>query len=75
MAITKEKKQEIVKDLTEKIGNQKSMVFIDYAGTSVQNLSILRKSLRAAGNELKIAKKTLIDLALKEKKIEADVSK
>jgi len=46
MAITKEKKQAIVKELKEKFDKQKSIVFIDYAGTSVQNLTTLRKKLK-----------------------------
>jgi len=73
MAITKEKKQEIVKELTEKIDRQKSVVFIDYAGTSVKDLSMLRKGLRQSGNELKIAKKTLINRAFEEKKVDVKV--
>ncbi len=73
MAITKEKKKEILKELNEKIDQQKSVVFIDYAGTGVKDLSLLRKELRNAGNELKIAKKTLINLAFEKKKIDLDV--
>lgn len=72
MAITKTKKQEILKELADKIDNQKSIVFIDYTGTGVKDLSQLRNSLREKGNELKIAKKTLIGLAFKEKGLELD---
>ena len=73
MAITKEKKQEIIKELGEKIDKQKSVVFIDYAGTSVKDLSSLRKGLRQSGNELKIAKKTLINRAFEEKKMDLSI--
>lgn len=73
MAITKEKKKEIVKELTDNIEKQKSVVFIDFAGTSVKDLTELRKGLRQSGNELKVAKKTLVDRAFEEKKIEAKV--
>lgn len=73
MAITKEKKQEIIKELGEKIDKQKSVVFIDYAGTSVKDLSLLRKGLRQSGNELKIAKKTLINRAFEEKKKDLNI--
>ncbi|MDD2909864.1 MAG: 50S ribosomal protein L10 [Candidatus Pacebacteria bacterium] len=73
MAITKEKKQEIIKELGEKIDKQKSVVFIDYAGTSVKDLSLLRKGLRQSGNELKIAKKTLINRAFEEKKMDLNI--
>ncbi|MDD3032572.1 MAG: 50S ribosomal protein L10 [Candidatus Pacebacteria bacterium] len=73
MAITKAKKQEIVKELADNIERQKSVVFIDYAGTSVKDLTELRKELRQSGNELKIAKKTLVDLAFEEKKVDIKV--
>jgi len=73
MAITKAKKEEIVKELTDSIERQKSVVFIDYAGTSVKDLTELRKGLRQSGNELKIAKKTLIDFAFAEKKVDVKV--
>ena len=73
MAITKEKKQDIIKELGEKIDKQKSVVFIDYAGTSVKDLTSLRKGLRQSGNELKVAKKTLIERAFEEKKAEVKI--
>lgn len=69
MAITKEKKQEIAKELGEKIDKQKSIVFIDYAKTGVKDLSELRKKLRVSGNELKITKKTLLNRVFKEKDV------
>jgi large subunit ribosomal protein L10 len=73
MAITKEKKQEIIKELTDKIEKQKAVVFIDYTGTNVKDLSELRKGLRNFGSELKIAKKTLINRAFEEKKVDVKV--
>ena len=73
MAITKEKKQEIIKELTDKIEKQKAVVFIDYTGTNVKDLSELRKGLRNFGSELKIAKKTLINLAFQKKNLEVKV--
>ena len=73
MAITKEKKQEIIKELKDKIDLQKSAVFIDYAGTNVKDLTKLRKELRAQGNELRIAKKTLLNRAFEEKEVAVNV--
>ena len=70
MALTREQKQKIIEDLKEKIAKQKAMILVDFTGLKVKDLSNLRKKLKAADNELKIAKKTLLLLALKEKKLE-----
>jgi len=70
MALTKEQKKKILDDLKEKIAKQKAMVFVDFTGLKVKDLSSLRKKLKAIDNELRVAKKTLFCLALKEKKLE-----
>jgi large subunit ribosomal protein L10 len=75
MALTKEKKQNIVKELEEKIEKQKSMIFMDFSGTKVKNLALLRKKLKEAKNELRVAKKTLMDIALKNKKVAVEAKK
>ncbi len=69
MALTKEKKQNIVKDLEEKIEKQKAIVFMDFSGTKVKKLTNLRKKLKEENNELKVAKKTLMDIAFKNRKM------
>ncbi len=66
MAITKEKKAEILQDLVEKFGKSKTVVFSDYRGLDVSSISDLRNKLRESGSEAKVAKKTLIKLAVKE---------
>lgn len=62
MANTKNK--EIVTNLKDKLENAKSIVFMDYTGLDANNLSELRKQIRAEGAELSIAKNTLMKLAL-----------
>jgi large subunit ribosomal protein L10 len=69
MAITREKKKKILEELKEKIGKQKIMIFVDFTGVKSKGLFLLRKKLKESGNEMKIAKKTLINLALKEKNL------
>lgn len=64
--ISKDKKKEIIKDLTDKLKKQKSVVFSDYTGLSVNQAQELRAKLREEGIDYVVAKKTLIDLALKE---------
>jgi len=70
MAISKDQKQEIVKDLNEKIGKAKSVVFTKYHGVSANDINDLRTKFRDAGNDYIVAKKTLMDIAFAESKIE-----
>ncbi len=73
MALKKEQKQQMVSDLKDRLERQKATVFVDYKGLSVKALSSLRSDLRKEGMDMKVAKKTLIDLAIKESGID-DVS-
>jgi len=63
MALTKEQKTKQIESVKEKIANQKSMVFVDFAKVSSKDMFNLRKSLKEAGCNLKIAKKTLVRIA------------
>lgn len=73
--LTKEQKKQLVKDLTEKFKASKSAVFADFKGLPVKDLSALKKELRSAGVEFKVAKKTLFSLASKEAGVEFDFKK
>ena len=72
--LTKEQKKEIVEELTDKLKRQKALVFTDFRGLKVGEIQDLRKELRQAEIEYKIAKKTLIKLALEKAKKEIDTS-
>jgi len=72
MAITREKKEQIVKDLSDKLAKQKSVVFADFTGLKVKDLSDLKSNLRKENAEFKVAKKTLMGIAFKNNGIEAD---
>lgn len=63
MALTKEQKTKQVKDIKEKISNQKSIVFVDFAKVPSQDMFALRRDLKKEGCNLKIAKKTLVRIA------------
>ena len=63
MALTKEQKQKQINDIKEKVSNQKSMVFIDFSKVASKDMFGLRKSLKEAGCNLKIVKKTLARIA------------
>ena len=63
--LTKTKKQEIVKDLEDKFKKQKIAVFSDFRGVGVSKLTALRREMKKAGAEFKVAKKTFLRIALK----------
>jgi len=63
MALTKEQKTKQIKALKEKISKQKSVIFVDFSKVPSKDMFGLRKSLKEAGCNLKIAKKTLIRIA------------
>jgi len=75
MAQTKEQKQKVLEDLKEKIEKQKSMVFVDFTGLKVKDFSGLRKRMKAVGNELKVAKKTLLGMTFKKAGLEIELKK
>jgi len=72
MAITKQKKEEIVRDLSDKLAKQKAIVFADFTGLKVKDLSQLKKKLKLNMAEFKVAKKTLMGVAFREQKIDVD---
>lgn len=69
MAITKAKKQEILKDLEDKLERSEAVYFADYRGLSVKDMGKLRGKLRDEGYDFRIAKKTLMQLSLKNKNL------
>lgn len=72
---TKNQKKEIVKDMASKAKEAKSVVFSDFKGVKVKDLTQLKKELRKEGVDFKVAKKTLINIAFKEAGIEIDTRK
>lgn len=66
MALTKKQKKEILESLKERIDRQKSIVFVGFTGIKVKDFSNLRRKTKTEGGELLVAKKTLINLALKD---------
>jgi len=63
MALTKLQKTKQIDSIKEKISNQKSVIFVDFNKVPSKDMFSLRKSLKEAGCNLKIAKKTLIRIA------------
>jgi len=61
-----ERKQQVVKEIREKIENSKSIVLVDYRGLDVSEVSELRKKYREAGVDYKVYKNTMMRFAFKE---------
>ena len=75
MAISRKKKERIIRDLACDLKKAKGIVFVDYTGLTVSDISKLRKKLFEADAKLTVAKKTLIQIALKKAGIKLDVLK
>jgi len=73
MPQTKEQKKNTLGKITESFDKQKSMVFVNYKGLKASDLFNLRKALKNAGCKIIVAKKTLLDIALKDKKINFNI--
>ena len=69
MALTREEKTVQLKDIQEKLGKASSVIFTHYIGMNVRDVSELRKKLKEVGAEMKVAKKTLMKIAAKEKSL------
>jgi large subunit ribosomal protein L10 len=66
MAKSREEKKKILEDLKEKVKKQKMMVLVNFTGLKVKDFFELRKKLKSADSQIKVIKKTLLNLALKE---------
>lgn len=75
MAITKEKKGEIVKKIEDIAKSAKTLVWVQFKGLSVTEQSEMRKALRAQGVGYTVAKKTLMERGLSGAKFEGEAPK
>lgn len=66
MALTKEKKIEIVEKLKKIVKSAKSLVFVNFHGLNVADVTVLRKKLRTLNIGYVVSKKTLLTRALSE---------
>jgi len=60
-----EEKQQIVKEIEQLIQDAALVVFSDYRGTNVEEITNLRNQLRVPGVKFKILKNTMTEFALK----------
>lgn len=72
MAITRDKKQTLVAELTDLLTNAKGTAFASYDGLTVADLQALRKAARESGVTIKVVKNRLVRVALGEIKTYKD---
>lgn len=58
------KKMEIIEDIKERVSSSNAIYFVDYKGLTVAEISDLRRKLKEKRADLKVAKNTLLNLAL-----------
>lgn len=72
MPITRRQKEELVRQVADKIRESKSIVYADYRGLSVEEMNQVRSELRKEGIELKVVKQNLFRIAAAEAGAEID---
>ncbi len=71
--LTRTQKKQVIENLTDKFSKMKAGILVDFTGLSVSQISKLRQQLKKEEAELKVAKKSLVSLALKEKDLKVDL--
>jgi large subunit ribosomal protein L10 len=71
MPKSKLQKGEILRDLAVKVQKAKSVVFAEYDALTVKENEELRNNLRAENSEYYVSKKTLLEIAFKERGVES----
>ncbi|MBN2149546.1 MAG: 50S ribosomal protein L10 [Anaerolineales bacterium] len=74
MAITKQRKNELVAQYTEWMNQSKAIVAVEYVGMSMKDIDALRAKVREVGGEFHIVKNTLIQLAFENAGISVESS-
>jgi len=70
MPITKQKKNEIIENLSDKFSRAKTIVFLGFQGLKVKESTEIRRKFRSENVDYKVAKKTLIKKSLEKAGIE-----
>lgn len=72
---SKQQKKTIVAEVAEKIKASKALVFANFKGVSVKDVTAIRKELAKSGSGWQVLKKTLLNIALKNSGVNIDVKK
>ena len=66
MAISKQRKSELVTEYTEQLKQSQGIILTNYLGLSVNDISSIRRAMRPLGAKFQIVKNRLLLLALEE---------
>lgn len=69
---TKVQKKEVVTNVSGKAKEAKALVFANFKGVSVADMTGIRRELRKSGSSWQVLKKTLLNIALKDAGIKVD---
>ncbi len=73
MPRTKEEKRKIIEELEERVRKQEAMVFVNFKGLKMGDFTELREGLKKSDSEMVVSKKSLINLAFKNRGLKVDV--
>lgn len=72
--LTRKQKEQIVEELADRVKRQKSLIFTDAKSVKVKDIQKIRRELKKLEAEYKVAKKSLMKLALVKEGKEMDLS-
>jgi len=72
LALTREKKERLVREYGERLARAQVMVWAEYQGLTVPQMEELRGRLRSVGGEVVVVKNTLMRVALEQAKLPTD---
>lgn len=75
MQQTKLQKEALVAQVAQKVKDSKALVFANFKGVTVKDLTAIRRELAKSGSSWQVLKKTLLNIALKEAGVEVDARK
>jgi len=65
----------LIKQVAERAKAAKALVFSDFKGVAVKDISAIRNELRKSGSKFQVMKKTLLNIALRDAGIAVDARK
>ena len=71
--LTRQRKAELIKDLSAKFEKSKAAFLVDFKGLSVEQVTQLRKELTGVGAEMKVVRNTLAIRALADHETESGI--
>jgi large subunit ribosomal protein L10 len=70
LAITKERKEEVLSQYSDWLKNSQAVVLVEYTGVKMKDLDNIRAKIREAGGEFHVVKNTLVRRAFAENGME-----